>query len=108
MILFQIKNGYESNFKNDFKKYIIDIQNHGLHVSDYVMDNVDKVYVKKDGDVFLSSDLLRKQVEGLFDLMKAGKAFEDFYPKDFSETGAARTMAFDVKKWFRNEFINCF
>ena len=33
--------------------------------------------------------------------MENGRACGDFLPKDFSSTGAARTMALDVKKWFR-------
>ena len=76
-----------------------------MDMTKYVTENVEKVYVRKNGKTYLASDMLRKQVEGLYELMKAGKSFEDFKVKDFSETGAARTMALDVKKWFRKVHI---
>ena len=39
--------------------------------------------------------------------MKDGNLLGDFVKKDFSPTGAARTLALDVKKWFRESLITC-
>ena len=73
----------------------------------YVSDKVNDAYVERNSRTFLSSDLLRSQVDGLFELLKKGNSFEDFTVKDFSQTGAARTMALDVKKFFRECLLNC-
>ena len=73
----------------------------------YVSDKVNDAYEERNSKTFLSSDLLRSQVDGLFELLKDGKSFEDFTPKDFSQTGAARTMALDVKKFFRECLLTC-
>ena len=39
---------------------------------------------------------------GVFEAMKDGGALGFFAEKDFSPTGAARTMALDVKHWLRD------
>ena len=70
-------------------------------MAEYVHDRVKDAYVEKDSKTFLSSDLLRSQLGGLFELLKEGKSFGFFTQKDFSQTGAARTMALDVKTFFR-------
>ena len=94
--------GHEHKFKSLFKRFVIDIQNHGrVDMAEYVHDRVKDAYVEKDSKTFLSSDLLRSQLGGLFELLKEGKSFGFFSRKDFSQTGAARTMALDVKTFFR-------
>ena len=84
-----------------FQHLVIEIQNHGRPMNKYVYDIVNEAYIVRNSKTFLSSNLLRTQIWGLEDLMKDGKSLGDFAKKDFSPTGAARTMALDVKKWFR-------
>ena len=100
--------GHHYEFKSLFERFVIDIQNHGRSdMAEYVSDKVNDAYEERDSRTFLSSDLLRSQVDGMFELLKEGKSFEDFTPKDFSQTGAARTMALDVKKFFRECLLTC-
>ena len=68
---------------------------------EYVHDNINDAYIQRDSKTYISSNLLRSQVGGLHEMMKDGKSFGDFARKDFSTTGAARTLALDVKKGFR-------
>ena len=97
--------GHENEFKSMFKRFVIDIQNHGRNdMAEYVSDNVNDAYQERDSRTFLSSDLLRSQVYGLFELLKEDNSFGHFTRKDFSQTGAARTMALDVKKFFKECF----
>ena len=56
-----------------------------------------------DGRTYLSSDMMRSQVEGLSENMLK-EALSNFYKKDFSHTGAARTIALDVKKFLTAYF----
>ena len=94
--------GHKYKFKTLFNRFVIDIQNHGrADTAEFVRNKVDDAYVENDSGTFLSSDLLRSQIGGLFELLKKGKSFGDFTRKGFSQTGAARTMALDVKKFFR-------
>ena len=76
-------------------------------MSEYVSDNVKDAYIESQSKTYISANLLRTQVGGLLELMKDGKSFGDFVKKDFSSTGAARTLALDVKKWFRECLITC-
>ena len=98
--------GHEDVFKSLFKPYVINIQNHGrAEMAGYVYDKVNDAYKEKDSRTFLCSDLLRSQMgglldSGLLDSSKEGWSFiGNFSQKDFSKTGAARTMALDVKKF---------
>ena len=91
-----------------FERFVVDIQNHGRNnMNDYVSDNIKDAYIEMQSKTYISSNLLRTQIGGLYEVMKAGKAFGDFSKKDFSQTGAARTMALDVKKWFRECLLSC-
>ena len=74
---------------------------------EYVHDNINDAYIQRDSKTYISSNLLRTQVGGLHYQMQDGKSFGDFVKKDFSPTGAARTMALDVKKWFRECLLTC-
>ena len=104
----QIKRGHEVQFKSMFEPFVMDIQNHGRDsMRNYISDNVRDAYVGADSQTYLSSNLLRTQIGGLYEVMKDGKSFSDFSKKDFSPTGAARTMALDVKKWFRECLQTC-
>ena len=76
-------------------------------MSEYVSDNINDAYIERHSKTYISSNLLRTQVGGLLELMKDGKSFGDFVKKDFSTTGAARTLALDVKKWFRECLLTC-
>jgi hypothetical protein len=81
---------------------VIDIQNFGRpDMTKYVYDKVNDAYLEKDSRMFLCSDLLRNQLGGLLDQMKEGRALDVFTQKDFSQTGAARTMSIDVNRFFR-------
>ena len=106
MNLFQVKQGLEDDFKTLFKPYVIDIQNHGRDdMADYVFDKVEDAYIEKDSKLFLNSNLLRTQIGGFFENLKDGRAFSDFIQKGFSETGAARTMALDVRTYFTESLL---
>ena len=95
-------------FKTRFKRFIIDIQNHGKDIIfDYIRYRVEDAYIEEDDKIFLSSDLLRKQVGGFYQLMKDGKSFALFKEKDFSATGAARTFELDIRKWFNESLKPC-
>ena len=99
--------GYEEEFKRSLEPIVIDIQNHGRYsMNNYVHDNINDAYVEKDSRTYLCSDLLRNQMGGLDDMLdKSGNGhFAYFTQKDFSQTGAARTMALDVKTFF-TDFI---
>ena len=74
---------------------------------EYVTDRVEDAYKVIDEKTYMCSDLLRNQVGGLYALMEEGKSFGDFKKKDFSPTGAARTFALDVKKFFREWMQIC-
>ena len=76
-------------------------------MSEDVYDNINNAYIEIHSKTYISSNLLRNQVGGLQELMKDGKTLCDFVKKDFSPTGAARTLALDVKKWFREALLNC-
>ena len=81
---------------------MIDIQNHARWVEDFIYDKIDDAYVEKDSRTFLCANLLRDQVEGLFEYLKEGKLGKlGFTRKNFSQTGAARTIALDVTGYFR-------
>ena len=100
--------GFEDKFKHLFKPIVIDIQNHGrMDRSKYIYDNVSEAYVGKASGTFLCSDLLRSQVGGLFELLEDGSDFSAFKKKDFSHTGAARTLALDMKQFLRKFLLNC-
>ena len=96
-------------FKELFKPFVIDIQNHGRYnKAEYVYEKINDAYVENvesDFKTFLCSDLLRSQVLGLMESLEEGSCFSNFARKDFSQTGAARTMALDVKKMVR-KWIN--
>ena len=87
---------------------MIDIQNHGRDDSTkYIYEKVNDAYVEKDSKIFLCSNLLRSQVGGLFDMMEEGKSLSYFTRKDFSQTGASRTIALDLKKASREWILFC-
>ena len=94
-------------FKPLFKRFVLDIQNHGRPRSQYVYDQTSDAYIERDSKTYISSNLLRTQVGGLHHMMTDGQIFGDFVKKDFSTTGAARTMALDVKKCFREYLLTC-
>ena len=99
--------GLENKFKRLFKSIVIDIQNHcKMDQRQYVENNVSDAYIGKDSREYLCSDILRSQVEGLFEQLQDAD-FHAFKKKDFSHTGAARTMALDVKQWLTKFFLNC-
>ena len=84
-----------------FERFVIDIQHHGRdRMCDFIGDNVEAAYLIRDSKTYISPNLLRK-IGGLEWQMGNGRACGVFSKKDFSPTGAARTMALDVKKWFR-------
>ena len=84
-----------------FERYVIEIQHHGRNrMCDFTCDNVEAAYLLRDSKTYINSNLLRN-IGGLEQLMSNGRSCGDFSKKDFSSTGAARTMALDVKKWFR-------
>ena len=94
-----MKSRSEAEFKSLFMPIVIDIQNHGRYsMISYIHDNVNDAYVETNSRLFLSSDLLRGQLGGLDDMLdKSGNGhFAYFTQKDFSSTGAARTMELDV------------
>jgi len=100
--LVKIIEGQEKDLKREFRKIVVDIQNHGRSsMLEYMTDRVEDAYKVIDENTYLSSNLLRNQVGGLYALMEEGKSFGDFKKKDFSPTGAARTFSLDVKKFFR-------
>ena len=95
-------------FKALFRPFVLDIQNHGRRaMSEYVSDNVNDAYIEGHSKTYISSNLLGTQVGGLHERMKVGNGFGDFEKKDFSPTGAARTLALDVNKWFRECLMPC-
>ena len=61
-----------------------------------ISDKIDDAYVEVDGRTYLSSDMMRSQVAGFIQALP----FFRFDKKDFSHTGAARTIALDVKGQF--------
>ena len=69
-------------FKENFSIAIEDIQNHGRNKPDYQQNNINKAYERRDGKTFLSSNLLRNQVDGLKDLFEDGRGFSLFEIKD--------------------------
>ena len=73
----------------------------------YVLEHINEAYEEYNSKTFISSDLMRNQVGGLSELTTTGNAFGHFIQKDFSKTGAARTMALDVKKFFRRCLTTC-
>ena len=78
-------------------------------MTNYVYDKIDDAYVEKDSRTFLCSNLLRDQIEGLFEFLEGGKLGSlGFTRKDFSQTGAARTMTLDIKMFFRQRLLTCF
>ena len=99
---------------------MIDIQNHARWVEECIYDKVDDAYVEIDSRTFLQkivggcgqrtflcSNLLRDQVEGLFEYLDNGQLGKlGFTRKDFSQTGAARTIALDVTKFFRQGVLS--
>ena len=92
-----------------FKPVVIDIQNHGRSdMTKYVLEHINEAYEEYNSKTFISSDLMRNQVGGLSELTTTGNAFGHFIQKDFSKTGAARTMALDVKMFFRHCLTTCF
>ena len=92
-------------FKHLFKPIVMEIQNHcKMDLRQYNDDNVTDAYVGKASRTFLCSDLLRSQVGGLF---KLDDDFSVFKEKDFSHTGAARTLALDMKQFLRKFLLNC-
>ena len=94
--------GHEDEFKCLFRPFVIDIQNHGrVNMPEYIHHKIKDAYVENDSRTFLSADLFRNQIGGLFELLKEGNSFGYLTQKDFSPTGAARTMALDVKTFFK-------
>ena len=78
---------------------------------DYSDEYVSDAYIEKGSTTFLSSDLLREQLAGLDDMMdsRGNGHFAYFSRKDFSATGAARTMELDLKNFVKDIIIkNCF
>ena len=105
----QVKKGQEVKFKRLFEPFIIGIQNHGRDDrANYVVDKVNDAYMEKDSKTFLNSNLLRTQIGGFFENLKDGRCLSDFIHKGFSETGAARTIALDVKILFTESFCKKF
>ena len=77
----------------------------------YIPDNINDAYVKKTSGTFLSSDLFRGQMKGLDDMLDKSRSghFAYFTHKDFSPTGAARTMELDVQKFLADIILKgCF
>ena len=66
-----------------------------------IIDKINDAYVEVDGRTYLSSDMMRSQVEGLIEHMLK-ESLSHFNKKDFSHTGAARTIALDVKRLFKS------
>ena len=85
----------------------LDIQNHGRRMPQYVYDNINDAYIERHSKTYINSNLLRTQLGGLHAIMKDDNSFGDFIKKDFSTTGAARTLALDVKKGFRECLLTC-
>ena len=103
----QVLEGSEEKFRSLFNPVVIDIQNHGRKDKrTYVHDNVSDAYVGKTSKTFLCSDLLRSQVGGLFEILDEEGPFNVFKKKDFSHTGAARTLALDMKQFIRSFLLN--
>lgn len=74
-------------------------------MTDYVVDEVEDAYLEKDSKLFLNSNVLRTQIRGFFENLKDGRILSDVIHKGFSETGAARTIAVDIKTFFRESLL---
>ena len=94
-----MKVGHEEQFKSLFNPIVFDIQNHGRYsLRNYIPDNINNAYVERHSRTFLRSDLFREQMRGLDDMLDKSRSghFAYFTQKDFSLTGAARTLELDV------------
>ena len=103
-----MKTGEEEEFKSLFNPIVCDIQNHGRYsMRSYTTENINNAYVKKGSGTFLNSDLLRGQLQGLDDMLDAcgNGHFAYLSKKDFSKTGAARTMELDVRNFLKNIIV---
>ena len=76
-------------------------------MDNFISDKVNDAYVETDSKTFVCSDLLRNQIEGLLEFLEKDQLGKlGFTRKDFSQTGAARTMALDVTKFFRQGVLS--
>ena len=107
-----MKVGQEEEFKSLFNPIVFDIQNHGRYsMMNYIPDNINEAYIKKNSRTFLCSDLFRGQLKGLDDMLDQSRSghFAYLTQKDFSPTGAARTMELDVHSFLANIILKgCF
>ena len=92
--------------KRNIYNILVDIQNHGPHKTEYDLKHVEDAYEYREGNLFLSSNLFRNQVKGLFSMLNGG-SLDFFEERDFSSTGAARTFGLNVEKCFHTFAAEC-
>ena len=70
------------------------------------MNHTEDAYEYREGNLFLSSNVFRNQVKGLFSMLNGG-SLDFFEERDFSSTGAARTFGLNVEKCFHTFAAEC-